>query len=129
MITTLLKALLLALLFLMPIQPLWAAPVEWIEVPATQEGQQWWDNGSLRLNSSGELTVLSRFTPAAGEDGEQRPGELYVMAIDCGTSRFRDLQVNGLPRLKQEWEIAADDALIGSVIHEVCSAARERGLA
>ena len=117
------------MVLLLPLQPALAAPVEWIEVPATAEGQQWWDSGSLRLNRRDELTVLSRFTPAAGEDGELRAGQLYVMAIDCGTSRFRDLQVNGLPRLKPEWEIAADDALIGSVINEVCLAARERGLA
>ena len=128
MIKPLLKAL-FAVVLLLPLQPALAAPVEWIEVPATAEGQQWWDSGSLRLNRRDELTVLSRFTPAAGEDGELRAGQLYVMAIDCGTSRFRDLQVNGLPRLKPEWEIAADDALIGSVINEVCLAARARGLA
>ena len=128
MIKALLKAL-LALILLLPLQPALAAPVEWIEVPATAEGQQWWDRGSLRVNRRDELTVLSRFTPANGEDGESRASQLYVMAIDCGTGRFRDLQINGLPRLKPEWEIAADDALIGSVINEVCSAARERGLA
>lgn len=128
MIKALLKAL-LALILLLPLQPALAAPVEWIEVPATKEGQQWWDRGSLRVNRRDELTVLSRFTPANGEDGESRASRLYVMAIDCGTGRFRDLQINGLPRLKPEWEIAADDALIGSVINEVCSAARERGLA
>ena len=128
MIKALLKVL-LALILLLPLQPALAAPVEWIEVPATAEGQQWWDRGSLRVNRRDELTVLSRFTPATGEDGESRASRLYVMAIDCGTGRFRDLQINGLPRLKPEWEIAADDALIGSVINEVCSAARERGLA
>lgn len=120
---------LLALLLLLPSPSLQAAPVEWVEVPATSEGQQWWDRGSLRLNRRGELTVLSRFTPAAEADSEQRPGQLYVMAIDCGAKLYRDLQVNGLPRLGGDWEIAADDALISTVMQQVCSEAHERGLA
>lgn len=126
----LVAATLLALLaLLLPTANLQAAPVEWVEVPATSEGQQWWDRGSLRLNRRGELTVLSRFTPAAESDGEQRAGQLYVMAIDCGAQRYRDLQVNGLPRLRGDWEIAADDALISKVMEQVCSEAHERGLA
>lgn len=122
-------ALLALLLLLLPSPSLQAAPVEWVEVPATSEGQQWWDRGSLRLNRRGELTVLSRFTPAAEADSEQRPGQLYVMAIDCGAKLYRDLQVNGLPRLGGDWEIAADDALISTVMQQVCSEAHERGLA
>ncbi|MEB3176184.1 MAG: hypothetical protein VKJ87_01140 [Synechococcus sp.] len=125
----LVAAALLALLLLLPSPSLQAAPVEWVEVPATSEGQQWWDRGSLRLNRRGELTVLSRFTPAAEADSEQRPGQLYVMAIDCGAKLYRDLQVNGLPRLGGDWEIAADDALISTVMQQVCSEAHERGLA
>ena len=106
-----------------------AAPVEWIEVPSTSEGQQWWDKGSLRLNRRGELTVLSRFTPAASDDTPKPSGQLYVMAIECGSQRFRDLQVNGLPKLQAEWEIAAEDALISSVMEQVCVEAQQQGLA
>lgn len=62
-----LLALLIALLI--PLlgysQPLWAAPVQWREVTATADGRQWWDEGSLRINREGYLTVLSRFQPAA----------------------------------------------------------------
>jgi hypothetical protein len=35
--------------------------VEWHEVAATSEGRQWWDSGSLRINKSGNLTLLSRY--------------------------------------------------------------------
>ena len=54
---------------------------------------------------------------------------LYVMAIECGSQRFRDLQVNGLPKLQAEWEIAAEDALISSVMEQVCVEAQQQGLA
>jgi hypothetical protein len=46
---------------LMPCLPAWAGPVEWHEVAATSEGRQWWDSGSLRINKSGNLTLLSRY--------------------------------------------------------------------
>lgn len=64
-----LKVLALLCALLIPLlgfsQPLWAAPVQWREVTATADGRQWWDEGSLRLNREGYLTVLSRFQPAA----------------------------------------------------------------
>ncbi|NDC14651.1 MAG: hypothetical protein EBZ76_05575, partial [Synechococcaceae bacterium WB9_2_170] len=41
-----------------------AGPVNWEEVPATGEGRQWWDSGSLRRTKGGHLSVLSRFQPA-----------------------------------------------------------------
>lgn len=46
---------------LTPCLPAWAGPVEWHEVAATNEGRQWWDSGSLRINKSGNLTLLSRY--------------------------------------------------------------------
>mgnify|MGYP006245600905 FL=1 len=100
----------------------WAAPVEWIEVPATEAGQQWWDRGSVRTDRDGLRTVLSRFTPAQTVDGEQPAGELYVMQLDCGQSLYRDKQVNGIPRFRAEWQPAGDDGLSKSVIEAVCDA-------
>ena len=101
--------------------PVLAAPVEWIEVPSTAAGQQWWDRGSVRIDRDGFRTVLSRFTPAATADGNQPAGELYVMQLDCGQGLFRDKQVNGLPRFRAQWQPAGDDGLITSVIEAVCA--------
>ena len=38
--------------------------------------------------------MLSRFTPAASEEGDQPSGELYVMQLDCSQQLYRDKQVN-----------------------------------
>ena len=100
--------------------PAWAGPVEWIEVPSTERGQQWWDRGSIREDRQGLRTVLSRFTPAPDADGVQSQGELYVMQLDCGQELYRDKQVNGIPRFKPAWQAAGDDGLITSVIEAVC---------
>ncbi|MCT4365106.1 MULTISPECIES: hypothetical protein [Synechococcaceae] len=95
-----------------------AAPVSWKEVSASEEGQQWWDEGSLRRSREGYLSVLSRFKP---EDSSQQ-GSLYVMEINCSEQRFRDVSVNGLPRFKAPWQSAAGDTLISEVIEEACAA-------
>ena len=109
--------------------PVLAGPVNWQEVAPTAAGRQWWDEGSLRINSSGLLTVLSRFQPAAASaaDGAgERPrslGDLYVMEIDCGQQLFRDTSVNGLPRWRAEWQPVVGDGLIEAVVNESCRAA------
>tara|TARA_B100001939_G_scaffold274177_1_gene242136 strand:- start:457 stop:831 length:375 start_codon:yes stop_codon:yes gene_type:complete len=116
-----LLAVLLAVLVL-GVSPAWAGPVEWVEVPATDAGQQWWDSGSVRENREGLRTVLSRFTPAAVEGEAPRNGELFVMQIDCAQKLYRDQQVNGIPRFRAQWQDAGSDQLIVSVIGAVCDA-------
>ncbi len=103
--------------------PALAGPVEWHEVPATQEGRQWWDSGSLRRSRGGNVSVLSRFQPSADDAGAQPASDLYVMEIACGEDLFRDTSINGLPQFGAEWQPAAGDTLISSVITEVCAAA------
>ena len=105
----------------------WAAPVDWQEVTPTADGRQWWDAGSLRRNRKGNLSVLSRYQPAAEQSDEgkefQRPGSLYVMELDCGQDLYRDVSVNGIPRFRAQWQAAADDSLITAVIQESCETA------
>ena len=136
-------------LLLRPIRPAWAGPVAWQEVPASAEGRQWWDSGSLRLSRQGRLTVLSRFQPApATEPGaagtvstdgtaqpaggadldpgsrtpRQAPGTLYVMELDCDQALYRDVAVNGLPRWGSQWQPAGSDDLVRRLLNEACAA-------
>ena len=99
-----------------------AGPVDWHEVPATPEGRQWWDQGSLHPSRGGHLSVLSRFQPAGQEDGRSRPGDLYVMEIDCAQRLYRDTSVNGIPRFGASWSAPGDDELVMAVIRESCEA-------
>jgi len=118
----------LVLLLLVP-GPAAAGPVDWQEVPATAEGRQWWDAGSLRFDRQGRLSVLSRFQPPApaAQEGEapERPaiGTLYVMQLDCDQALYRDTSVNGLPQWQAEWRPVAGDGLMTSVLNEACAAA------
>lgn len=107
--------------------PAWAGPVSWREVPATVEGRQWWDAGSLRLSRQGRLSVLSRFQPPAPEGpdsagGRPAAGTLYVMELDCDQELYRDTSVNGLPRFQAEWQAVAEDSLSREVLRAACRA-------
>lgn len=104
------------------IAPAWAAAVQWQEVPASPDGQQWWDRGSLRWTRDGHLRLLSRFQPSASE-GSSAAGELYVMDIDCQQKLFRDISVNGLPKLRSQWQLSEGEPLIVAVIDQACRAA------
>lgn len=101
--------------------PALAAAVDWREVPATEDGRQWWDAGSLHLSRGGNLSVLSRFQPA-GDAGKPRSPDLYVMEVDCGQRIYRDTSVNGLPRFAAPWQAPAGDGLIEAVIEASCAA-------
>ena len=115
--------LLLPLLLTTQPGPSQAGPEDWHEVPSTSEGRQWWDGGSLRRSRGGNVSVLSRFQPAVSEDKPRPVSDLYVMDIACGEDLFRDTSINGLPQFGAEWQPAAGDSLISSVITEVCDAA------
>ena len=114
----------------MGVAPAWGGPVSWQEVPATAEGRQWWDAGSLRLSRQGRLSVLSRFQPPASPEAEASTGAggrppastLYVMELDCDQELYRDTSVNGLPRFQAEWQAVAGDSLSTAVLRAACRA-------
>ena len=130
------------------LRPAWAGPVEWREVPATAKGRQWWDAGSLRRDRRGTLSVLSRFQPPAGPDGEAAPqasaapespdlkprsarqpfGTLVVMELDCDLHLYRDVAVNGLPRFNATWQPTGGDPLVAATLQEACAAAALPGI-
>ncbi|MFN5119648.1 MAG: hypothetical protein ACK5JJ_16295 [Cyanobacteriota bacterium] len=124
--------------------PASAGPVNWQEVAPTAEGRQWWDTGSLRYSRDGRLSVLSRFQPTPAEPASEppaatatensnsrsgpgnppsSPGTLYVMQLDCDEHLYRDTSVNGLPRLRAEWQPTGNDDLTAEVLAEACAAA------
>jgi hypothetical protein len=125
-----LGALLVLTLVLLPIEWItpnasglsaWAGPVNWQEVPATEAGRQWWDQGSLRRDRRGTLSVLSRYQ--AADAGEKALGTLVVMDLDCLDGLVRDRSVNGLPQWQATWFSVAADPLAQAVLQQACAAA------
>ena len=58
--------------------PVCAGQVEWREVPSSEEGQQWWDAGSLRLKKDGTVSVLSRYSLRQEDDSPALGCLLYT---------------------------------------------------
>ena len=98
-----------------------AGSVNWIEVNPSQNGQQWWDKGSLKKKRNGNITVLSKFKPIIDGEMNQQNNKLYVMEINCKNKLFRDTSINGLPKLNSKWQTPNEDELIEEVISDSCS--------
>ena len=109
-----------ALALVLCVAPVFAGQVEWREVPSSEEGQQWWDAGSLRLKKDGTVSVLSRYS-LRQEDDRPALGTLVVMEIDCSQKLYRDKQKNGLPQFRAEWQPSGSDPLIDGVLSGVCA--------
>ncbi len=114
--------LFLSVILILPSESNSAGPVEWHEVPSTEAGRQWWDEGSLKRNKTGTINVLSRFQASNSKNESKTVSKLYVMEIDCAEKLFKDSSINGLPNFSSRWVEANGDKLIDSVINEVCSA-------
>ncbi len=100
-------------------EEVYAGPVQWIEVPPTKEGNQWWDMGSVREKNN-KLRVLTKYKQAKSDLNEKSNPILYVMDIDCEKNYFRDVSENGIPKFKKDWKSSQGDKLINEVIQQVC---------
>ena len=99
-------SLLLLLALLLAPAAVWAGPVSWVEVPPTAEGRQWWDEGSLRINRAGNLTVLSSSVVAQVRD-RLRSSEPRSAAVVYPQLSEREREVlHGLSRGSSPAEIA-----------------------
>ena len=94
---------------------------EWIEVARTNNGMQFIDILSIHETAPMEISVYSRYLPGLTKSSE-RPKEIfYVMNINCRTSEYRDLSVNGVKNTDLRWLEMNNDKLIQATINTSCS--------
>ena len=96
---------------------------EWIEVPRSEFGQQFWDKNSLQDNVDGSVTVQSRFVANSMDIETQEI--LYTMEINCKENTFRDISTKSkkfyeFKNKNSKWENPKEDKLINGVIYQVC---------
>ena len=97
---------------------------EWIAVPKSQYGEQFWDQDSVQTNPDGFTRVLSKFVPKSTTDITQ--DILYTMDINCSEKSFRDIAVganefNEFENKDAQWKESNGDNLILGVIDQVCA--------
>ncbi len=103
---------------------------EWIAVPKSQFGKQFWDKNSVQKNKDGSLRVFSKFIPKGTSEITQ--DILYTMDIDCPKNTFRDVAVgtkefNEFENKNSEWKDPNGDKLILDVISQVCFFMKNNG--
>ena len=69
-----------------------ALPHEWVGVPKSESGEQFWDRQSIKRNEDGSVRILSKFIPKT--KSEITKDILYTMDINCFEKSFRDVDVS-----------------------------------
>ena len=106
-----------------PIKTIDALSPDWISVPKSRDGTQFWDKNSIQKNQDGSIRVLSKFIPKSTTNITQKI--LYTMDINCSKKSFKDVAVginefNEFNNKDSEWESPNGDILILGVIDQVC---------
>ena len=101
-----------------------ALPHEWVGVPKSEYGEQFWDRQSIKRNEDGSVRILSKFIPKT--KSEITKDILYTMDINCFEKSFRDVdvsidEVNSNFNDLADWQDPNGDTLILGVIGQVCS--------
>ena len=115
---------LLILLIFNPVEKLNALSPEWVGVPSSKYGEQFWDKRSIQRNADGSVRVVSKFIP---KDKSQITKDiLYTMDINCFEKSFRDIaittdQINEFANNNSNWEDPNEDQLILGIIGQVCN--------
>ena len=100
-----------------------ALPHEWVGVPKSEYGEQFWDKQSIKRNKDGSVRILSKFIPKT--KNEITKDIFYTMDINCFEKSFRDVDVS-IDELNSNfndlanWQDPNGDELILALIGQVC---------
>ena len=114
----------LALLIIFYPSKIDALSYEWVAVPKSQYGEQFWDKKSIKINQDGSVRILSKFIPKSTTEITQ--DILYTMDINCSKQSFKDVAVgvkkfNEFENRDSKWKDPNGDKLILGVIDQVCA--------
>ena len=106
-----------------PIKAINALSPDWISVPKSPYGNQFWDKNSVQKNQDGSIRVFSKFMSKSSTEITQ--DILYTMDIDCSANSFRDValganEFNEFKNKHLEWKDPNGDKLILDIIDQVC---------
>tara|TARA_B100000902_G_scaffold387225_1_gene430999 strand:- start:874 stop:1269 length:396 start_codon:yes stop_codon:yes gene_type:complete len=115
--------LLAILIIFNPIKTVNALSPDWVSVPKSPYGKQFWDKNSVYKKQDGSIRVFSKFIPKSSSNITQ--SILYTMDINCSKRSFRDIAVgtnefNEFNNNDSEWKDPNGDKLILGVIDQVC---------
>ena len=92
----------------------------WIEVSRTFEGIQYLDMDSIKNKDKGLIEISTKYLKIDTYNSKKLEENIYTMQINCLTSKFKDISVNGKKNLRAKWERPNGDKLINDVISYGC---------
>ena len=112
------------IIFFAPLKTVDALNSDWVGVPKSEYGEQFWDKNSIQRNQDGSIRVFSKFIPKSTT--QITHDIFYTMDIKCSENSFRDIAVgakefNEFKNKGLEWKDPNGDKLILGVINQVCT--------
>ena len=95
--------------------------VEWVLVKENKDGKEWIDLGSIKKNNDDEITILTKYFQNPTKTSLKGKTNLYVMRINCLKMEYKDISVNGIPRVNAPWQSSNNDELIDIVLDKSCN--------
>ena len=109
------------LIFFSCVLELSADEINWIKVANTNNEIQFIDADSIKYNSSGFLSFLTKYSEINPDDQNIINTNSYLMVVDCENRLFSKLPVNAELKKVKNWENPANDKLIKKTILNSCS--------
>ena len=95
--------------------------VDWVLLKENNDGKEWIDMGSFKVIQAKEISVLTKFYKKPFNLNDKGKLSLYLMRINCGDKKFKDISINGIPQFKSKWKTSNNDEIIDVVIEKSCS--------
>ncbi len=93
----------------------------WTETAKTNNEIQFIDANSIKYNSKGNLSVISKYTEINAEDQTIINSSSYLLAVDCNNRLFSKLPLYGELKQVKKWETPTNNKLIKKTIISSCS--------
>ena len=98
----------------------YGADINWEEVTKTPAGIQYLDRDSINIEGKGIIELATKYIKIAPSTSKEIEENIYIMKINCMTSKFKDISVNGKKNLSAKWEDPNGDKLLDDVISDSC---------
>ena len=94
--------------------------ISWIEVSKTPAGIQYVDRDSIHSKGEGIIELKTKYLKTDTNTSREIEENIYIMQINCLTTKFKDISVNGKKNLTAKWEGPNGDKLLVDVISDSC---------
>ncbi len=109
------------LTFFSSLTKLTAEEINWKKVASTNNEIQFIDSDSIKYNSSGILSFITKYSEINPDDQKTINTNSYLMAVDCENRLYNKFPVNSEIKQVKNWKNPINDKLIKKTILNSCS--------